>query len=288
MESRGDLYSSIDVDVALGLYRLSRRESAAHKMVDLLLKTKGLSEDFYYVLNFFKTDEEQVKRLGDLYYNGLNGIRDYEKAIECYKLCNSDLGYERIADCYLNNLVHTDNRVEESLGWYSKIEDKNRIIDAADKYLIGDGKPKNPEYGLQLLLLSDNPDIQEWVGDQYYLGEIVEKDDSKSLDAYYKSSINGNDELCKKIIDHLFDIGLYKDCEKFVELLAKKNYADAQYLMGLLNDGTYGIKDIEKAYYYFEMAANAGDKDAKENADALQKNIDWEQYAYRKEHGDLK
>ncbi|WP_368884799.1 sel1 repeat family protein [Providencia vermicola] len=228
-------------------------------------------------------------KLGEIYQKGLYGINpDYEKAISYYFSIKTPANSHMASQL---KRIKTDHRDFTQLLEKANHGDSDALYKLANAYKKGQyGQNPNQQIWLKYLAASAQRDHQQALIDSihfYTKNDLIEKNQNKVL-GYYQQLIQlGNQEYADKLakqyltgsklvnIDRSkarkyyqaageigdYDIKLMDNFDIYLNviddsLLAKYELANA-YLYG------FGTKrDIEKAVYYFEQAANENHEQA--------------------------
>ena len=256
-------------------------EYVINKYRTLFVRAKELYNDEKYKESatlleiIVKNDEtcyEGMYYLGSIYYYGLNGKADYDRAFELLILAAMNKQYNAAylaGLCCLNGCGCQKNPFEAK-SWF-ELAAKNSHIDAQYylglAYYNGEGANKSLHTALKCFLAAAK---NKHTLAKYMCGKCYEKM-GKYMDAatmYLAAAIDGHVDGAEKIADYYLE-GKY--INKRVDLAIHfyeigyqhKNY-NCAYKLGLIyKNGEYVEADLKKAFHYFENAANNGIVDAK-------------------------
>lgn len=138
--------------------------------------------------------------LGDIYYQGKTGVRNYKKAMKLF-LKSADNGN---ADSQ-NNLGYmytfgygTSTSVGDAIYWFEKSASRDNVsalFNLAVFHIEGHGYPKDLSKGAELLSRAaelNSPAAQFNLGLMYYFGKGVEKDYAKAKHLFQQASAQGH------------------------------------------------------------------------------------------------
>ncbi len=126
------------------------------------------------------------------------------------------------------------------------------------------------------------------LGNMYYEGKGVTKDDAQAA-AWYRKAAEQGDANAQNNLGMMYDIGLgvtkdYAQAAVWFRKAAEQGDANAQFMLGDMYENGKGVpKDYVQAYKYFNMASAQGDSTASEIRDLLEKKMTPEQIAKAQE-----
>lgn len=249
-------------------------------------------------------DPEAMECLADCFFVGSGVVADKEEA-RAWLLRAAQCGNER-ALRRLREVMEEDDilSAQKALGcpgtchdadeddkakfreWWQKANDGDADAQSALgwAFVCGEfGAMMNEPYGVDWLkkaVAQGNAEAFDRLGECYSYGWGVEKDSAKAMELYLTGVDKGNVE-CVDSLANLFE-ALYEKDEVGKEdqskvLLSLKRLAESDcslacYYLGRFYENGLGVdRDIEKAKELYQKAADAGDEDAKDALESLEK-----------------
>lgn len=237
------------------------------KAINILEKVKDKNDPFY------------LEMMGDVFMNGTDKIDINEtKALEFYTKA-----FEKgrkgnawdIATMYLHGKGNITKDRAKAIEWANRGIESNvtncmglmasLYLNINEDSLLND--IQHPQKGLELLKKAakhGNGDAYTFLGQLYFYGKYVEKDDKKSFDYITKATdLKSSQGAFLLGLYYVDGIGCEKDIQKGIETWKKAvEYGDGGAANNLFcyYQGSYGGKiDKEKARTYLQKAADLGD-----------------------------
>lgn len=158
----------------------------------------------------FNNNNDALRRLGNIYYDGVGVNRDFERAFKLYEktTCLGDQwSMNRIGDMYRDG-KGVDVDIERAISMYKKsssfgnISAIGNIIDLCVGGLCSNSLLLESSITvLECYALSGNVDATNRLGNLYYDGRGVRRDYQKALLWYKKSLLQGNQWVRNRIFD---------------------------------------------------------------------------------------
>ena len=227
------------------IYYLKKAAEAGHAKAQFSLgmkyrNGKGVTQDyqkgFYWILKSANQGyAHAMNSAGYMYSQGIGVTKDNGKALEWYKKA-AELG----DPLHQFNLANTYNSIRDyanAITWYSKI----KIF---------------------------NPEARMILGTYYFYGRGVEKDYTKALEYFTKSS---ETKYSQYYLGLMYENGYgveknYTEALNWYEKSAKQETAEAQYRIGLMYNNGYGVeKNYTEAAIWYEKSAKQGYASAQNN-----------------------
>lgn len=257
-----DVALNSDSPYVMTLYATMLYDEDEKKAVEILRSLDGCNEPLYWYA------------MGSLYSDGSDHIEcDTDKALECYKRAyelGSISAAGELGQIFLNNTDTT-----EAIRWYEKGVKRHNVACMnvlATFYIDKNFKQFNISKGLRLLEKAGtlgSGDSYGMLGDIYYKGDIVNKDDELAFD-YYKKASELHDLRSAYNVGSFYvnGIGCKKDIEKGIAIwkeAASFGYSSAAcnlycYYQGSPEyGGSKATVNDELAKKYLLQSANAGE-----------------------------
>ena len=214
------------------------------KLGECYYNGNGVNKDYAEAVKWWRRAAEQGNanaqlKLGECYYNG-NGVnKDYAEAVKWYRRA-AEQGYVRsqlkLGNCYYNG-EGVNKDYAEAAKWYSKVAEQGNK-DAVERLRkIAEQGDVNAQYAL---------------GNCYYNGNGVNKDEAEAAKWYSEAAKQGN----KDAVERLRKIAEHGNLE----------YDEAQYKLGclLLKEG-----QVEEAKAWLRKAAQQSYSEARHRLDDI-------------------
>lgn len=234
----------------------------------------GAEQNYRLAFEWFKKAAEQdyapaYGNIGELYYKGLGVEVDYQHAIRYYRE-GSDRNHPacqyRLGICYLDGIgVVADKTIAFALFMESSEQDYPPAMFMLYKcYLNAWGTKKDEKSAIIYLKKASRKKHAESsyiLGNYYEVGEIVDKNEQKSLKLYIDSAKIGYVSAQEKLGD-VFRHGLLGSDESpkksfnWYLKAAEKGRSSAQFYVGYYYASGYGVKkDAKLAFEWYAKAA---------------------------------
>lgn len=257
--------------------------------------------DYQNAFKYFEKAARQGNRsaqikLGDIFYDGINTTKDYEKALYWYTKKNPDEPeiQLRLANCYFEgNGVSQD--YSKAFEWYKKAAEKG-IGEAQSKlgemYYNGIGTTVNLQLSKEWYdkALSSGEQVQEKVSvitkeanletlqksaengdvdsllklaEMYYQGNEVNLDYKKALDFYTKAAKQGN-ATAQNILGNMYYHGEGVTADnnlafEWYKKAAEQGFGEAQQKLGEMYETGCGVEqDLAQSTYWYNKASSYG------------------------------
>lgn len=227
------------------IFYLKKAAEAGHVKAQYSLGMKyrngnGVPQDnqkgFYWILKSANQGyDKAMNSAGYMYRHGIGVTKDMGKALEWFKKAA-----EQGDGLYQANLANTYHHIGDYTNafiWYSKI----KIF---------------------------NPEARMMLGTYYFYGRGVEKDYTKALEYFTKSS---ETKYSQYYLGLMYENGYgveknYTEALNWYEKSAKQETAEAQYRIGLMYNNGYGVeKNYTEAAIWYEKSAKQGYASAQNN-----------------------
>lgn len=206
--------------------------------------------------------------LGYLYLNGYGVQKDAKKAVSYLEKSikqNYDLAQSLMAYMYFEgNGVRQDKKKAISLYQQAAAQgNSSALLNLGVAYYKGDGVEKNIQRAMEYFLKvspQDQPVVATYLGD-IYLNNKEYADPIKAFEQYVTAAKAG-DIASYDVLARMYQNGLgtATDVDRaidFYKYAAAKNYAPAQYNLGVIYANGDGIpRDKFRAYAWFSLAAD--------------------------------
>ena len=228
----------------------------------------------YFVKAASRGNALALERIADyIYYGFETGLPNQEKAIEKYKEIGEGLSAD--ANLRVGIYEYENKHYEIANQYFFRLANKNVELgdNIIDIYLkMGDLMYKTDKpasfYYYDKTASHNVSNLKQFVrlGYMYLNGQGTEKKPEKSKEYFEKGAVLGDAEsIC--MIGYLFEkgLGVKKDIEKAIEHYNKAGKMG--YMKAYNNLGTVyaQIKNMDKAEFYWELAAKSGNKTAIKN-----------------------
>ena len=230
--------------------------------------------------------------LGNMYYSGQGVEQNYDEAVGWYRKA-AEQGHVE-AQWELSKLYERGSRgvkrnYVEAAKWCEKASEQGHKQATEVFYVLS--HLKAAESGSSI--------AQYTLGNMYYVGQGVQKDDAEAAKWYRKAAEQDHVEAQRKLGNMYYaGAGVQKDdaeAAKWYQKVAEQGDADAQYRVGKMYEDGIGVqKDYTEAAKWYQKVAEQGDADAQyklgkmyENGIGVQKDYTEAAKWYRKaaEHG---
>ncbi|WP_044173644.1 serine/threonine-protein kinase [Flectobacillus major] len=214
--------------------------------------------------------------LGELTYNGLGTVKDYNKGWEYTNKAikkGFKMAYWRIANAYQTGKGVLKDPEKADRYYLEAIEAMKKLAESGDPealgnlgamYSSGDGVSKNNKIAFEYYLKSANKEyafIQSNLAQMYFYGNGTDINFEEAAKWYKKSAEKGHPTAQLALGNmYLEGIGMPQDIIKGLELInsaAKQNYSSALSRLGYLYYmGKYVATDYERSFQYTKKAVD--------------------------------
>lgn len=285
---QGTYYQTVDTQQALHWYQKAAEQNFSDAMTSigyLYEESPDLEQDYQKAFYWYQkaallNNKIAQYNLGLIYQYGKGQTIDYPQAVEWYNQ-SADQGYvsAMFALAYLyevgNNIPQDYNK---AIMWYTKAAELGQTdcqYNLALIYEFGKGgvtiNNETALYWYTKAAESGDGDAMERLGYFYQQGDAVEQDDIKALYWYQQAADVGNMKAQYNLgIIYEFGYGTeinLDDASKWYLLAADQGSVKAIFRMGYLHESgkISAIADYNKAFYYYDKAANEGYPPAQNN-----------------------
>ena len=234
-----------------------------------LLRSENKPIDGCIEMLSYKADNnniDAIKRLGNLYYDGIGVDKDYSIAIKWYQKA-SNLGDSwsklRLGDMYRDG-KGTEIDINKAVSFYSDIAEQGNTVALSNLISISVSRSVQDSSlfdrsfeKLKTIAYSGNLDAIKRVGNLYYDGVGVSKDYSEAFFWYEKASLLG-DTWAKNRLGEMFRDGKIPDIKDISRTKIKLEGYDSQKALELFMAST-GQKDSDTLYKISALCMNSED-----------------------------
>lgn len=269
-----ELWKAEEYVAAFPLVRQAAAEEGFPPMMlilgDMLYYGQGCEIDYEEAYAWYQKAAEHemasaYNRIGDMYFKGRGVPKDRAEGFNYYKKgaeMGCSMAQYSLGECYLTG-EGTIQDFHQAAVWFQKSADQDDLQaqhELGILYIKGNGVPKNLEMGLKWLRRAaeqDNSDAQ--IDLAWELVKASEDD---------KASIN---QVKQEVLDNLTRAAVEHEHEL------------AHYYLGVLHIlGDFVEQDDNKAYQYFQFAAENGVEEAEDELKLFGRNI-FGNYVYKGE-----
>ena len=222
-------------------------------------------------------------RLGEKYYEGQVGPKDYAKAAKWYQLAAEHgvaAAQFNLAGMYISGEGIAQDYTQ-AMRWYrlaAEQGDARAQFNLGVMYAKGEGVPQDAaEAAKWYRLAAEQGDgfAEIMLGHIYENGEGVTRDYTESVKWYQRHAERHNDAHAQFEVGRIYgrmaeeDPSAYSiQAARWFQLAAKQGYAHAQFNLGLMYDNGLGVlQDYVLAHMWLNLAAAQGGQAAKEARD---------------------
>ena len=213
--------------------------------------------------------------LGNIFYFGKGGTKDYKKAFDFYKKA-AEQGYakaqHKLGICYYHGFGVSKD-IQKGIECCKKAANSNYVYAihfVGYLYYHGEVVPQSYETALDYFSKSaekGNSNSQYYLGECYFNGHGITQDIKLAIEWYTKSAIQGNANA-QFVLGNCYykGNGVYKDLNKAIEWFqqaAEKGNSKAQCNLGFLYYKGIGVEiDYPKAVEWFSQSSSKGNDKA--------------------------